>query len=136
MSEKTGPHPDDSPRGIPGAEPTSQIRGPEGGASPRLRSPGALAGSHVAHARVAVELTEAEKDALARALERRFGRPVQLDVEIDSRIVGGVWVQVGDTIIDGSLQGRLEALRHQLRTSNRALVLHSMRSVPPEGGQA
>jgi len=83
-----------------------------------------------------VELTDAEKDALARALERRFGRPVQLDMEIDSRIVGGVWVQVGDTIIDGSLQGRLEALRHQLRTSNRALVLHSMRSVPPEGGQA
>ncbi len=83
--------------------------------------------------RVAVELTDAEKSALARVLEKRCGYPVRLEVELDSRIIGGVWVQVGDTIIDGSLQGRLETLRHHLRLSSRAMILDSGQSRSPEG---
>jgi F-type H+-transporting ATPase subunit delta len=87
-----------------------------------------MSAKNTALIRVAVELTDAESTALTRALERRFGHALQLQVELDTRIMGGVWVQVGDTIIDGSVQGRLEALRHHLRASSREMILGSGQS--------
>jgi len=89
-----------------------------------------------AHVRVAVELTDAEKDALAKALERRFACRVELHITLDARIMGGIWVQVGDTIIDGSLQGRLEALRHHLRASSRQMILGMGSAGPAEEKKA
>jgi F0F1-type ATP synthase delta subunit len=56
--------------------------------------------------RVAAELYEGEVEALKATLERHFG-PLDLQIEVDRSILGGVWVQVGDTVIDGSLSRRL-----------------------------
>jgi F-type H+-transporting ATPase subunit delta len=72
--------------------------------------------------RVAVELTADESRVLRAVLEGYFGRPVELEVQLDPGILGGVWVRVGDVVIDGSLQGRLETLRHYLHAQSRALV--------------
>lgn len=102
---------------------------------PQRNSPDRLPGAWLAHVRVAIALTEDERNALARALERHFGHAIRLNVQIDSRILGGVWVQMGDTIIDGSLQGRLEALRHHLRTSSRTITLGAERVGTPEDGR-
>ena len=55
-------------------------------------------------------------------IERHFGHRLQLDVVLDPSVVGGIWVRVGDIVIDGSLRGRLEALRHHLRAQCRAMV--------------
>jgi len=75
-----------------------------------------------AQVRAAVELGQDQVQRLQDVLERHFGGPVQLDVVVDAAILGGVWVRVGDTVIDGSLRGRLEMLRHDLRGQCRILI--------------
>lgn len=72
--------------------------------------------------RVAVELRPEELRALEEVLERRFQRELELDIRLDPSILGGVWVRVGDTVIDGSLRGRLETLRHYLRAQSRVMT--------------
>lgn len=84
--------------------------------------------------RVATGLSQGELMALRGVLERHFGAPLELKVEVDLTTLGGVWVRVGDTVIDGSLQGRLEALRRHLRVQCRVMVGDSMG--PPAAGSA
>jgi len=73
-------------------------------------------------ARVAVPLRPDEERALRQRLEQYFGHPVELEIEVTPSIIGGVWVRVGDTVIDGSIQGRLETLRQHLRTQARIMI--------------
>jgi F-type H+-transporting ATPase subunit delta len=68
----------------------------------------------VAHATVAAALSASQHDRLAKALSTMFGRPVQLNVDIDPSIVGGIRIQVGDEILDGSILGRLDEARRRL----------------------
>jgi F-type H+-transporting ATPase subunit delta len=56
----------------------------------------------------AVPLTEAQRTRLAAALERSYGRPVRLNLDLDPDVIGGLRVQVGGELIDGTLSGRLE----------------------------
>jgi F0F1-type ATP synthase delta subunit len=42
------------------------------------------------------------------------GREVRLSREVDSDLIGGLVVRVGDQWIDASVRGRLERLRDQL----------------------
>jgi len=67
----------------------------------------------VAHVRSAVALTAEQHDRLTAALSRTYGRTVTVHVEVDPELVGGLVVQVGDEVIDGSVSGRLDALRRQ-----------------------
>lgn len=63
--------------------------------------------------RTAVALRPEERASFEQALAQRFpGRPVVF--EVDPQVLGGVWLRVGDQIIDGSLRGRLEALRKRM----------------------
>ena len=62
----------------------------------------------------AVPMTDAERDALVAALNRRTGKQVILKVSIDPRLLGGVVLRMGDTIIDGSVRNKLLQLRSQL----------------------
>lgn len=71
---------------------------------------------------VAKELHEEELQGMRGALEEYFGYPLRLEVELDASVLGGVWVQVEDTVIDGSLRGRLGALRDHLHAQCRAML--------------
>jgi F-type H+-transporting ATPase subunit delta len=42
------------------------------------------------------------------------GRQVELQLAVDPSLLGGITVRLGDTLIDGSVRGRLERLRSQL----------------------
>jgi len=84
-----------------------------------------------AQIRVATELGPDELQALKYALERRFQCALELEVTIDPSILGGVWVRVGDIVIDGSLRGRLEALRHYLRAQSRVIVSSGFEPTAP-----
>jgi vacuolar-type H+-ATPase subunit E/Vma4 len=72
--------------------------------------------------RVAVVLSEREVNELRAALSQTFHQPLELEIETRPEILGGVWVRVGDTVIDGSLRGRLETLRHHLRAQCASMV--------------
>lgn len=71
-------------------------------------------GRRAAHVRAAVELSEDERNRLAAALGRIVRRPVELRVTLDPSVIGGIEVEVGDTVIDGTLRHRLEQLRETL----------------------
>jgi F-type H+-transporting ATPase subunit delta len=68
----------------------------------------------VADVRTATPLTAEQEQRLSAALARIYGRDVHLQVAIDSSIMGGVVVRIGDEIIDGSIATRLEQARRQL----------------------
>jgi ATP synthase F1 delta subunit len=62
----------------------------------------------------AVPLTKEEQAALRKRLHARFSQDLSLSFEVEPSILGGVVVKVGDKIIDGSVKGRLEALKQTL----------------------
>lgn len=61
----------------------------------------------VATVRVARQLAEDERQRLADALARTYDRPVHLNVVVDPDVVGGIRVEIGDDVIDGSVSSRL-----------------------------
>ncbi|GAA2612602.1 F0F1 ATP synthase subunit delta [Paractinoplanes durhamensis] len=65
----------------------------------------------VAYVTVAKPLTDADEQALAAKLAELYGRPVSLKVDVDPSIIGGVSVQVGADLYDGTILRRLNAAR-------------------------
>lgn len=68
----------------------------------------------VALVRVARPLTEQESERLATALGHHYDRRVDLNVLVDPQVLGGVRVEVGDDVIDGTVASRLEEARRRL----------------------
>ncbi|MFM9377701.1 F0F1 ATP synthase subunit delta [Gordonia sp. VNK21] len=72
-------------------------------------------GRKVAYVSSATELSAQQRTELAGKLSAIYDSPVTLHIDIDSELLGGVVVRVGDERIDGSIAGRLAALRRSLR---------------------
>ncbi|ANY05726.1 F0F1 ATP synthase subunit delta [Pseudonocardia sp. HH130630-07] len=68
----------------------------------------------VAKVRTPVALTPQQESALANTLGRIYGRTISLQVELDRDLLGGLVVQVGGEVIDGSVAGRLAAAQRSL----------------------
>ncbi|MFJ8492067.1 F0F1 ATP synthase subunit delta [Streptomyces sp. NPDC094038] len=56
----------------------------------------------------AVPLSEPQKQRLGAALAKLYGRTMHLNLDVDPAVVGGIRVQVGDEVINGSIADRLE----------------------------
>ena len=54
------------------------------------------------------ELSKAECENIAERLSKKFAKPVVLDTRIDKNLIGGIVIQVGDKLIDGSVSQRLK----------------------------
>lgn len=63
----------------------------------------------------AYELSEEQSERLRNALQRKFEREVSLTGRIDPDMLGGAIIRAGDTVIDGSLRGRLDKLAEALQ---------------------
>jgi F-type H+-transporting ATPase subunit delta len=83
-------------------------------ASEFRRLDNARQGITIAKATSAAPLSQDEVAALTSRLEALTGGRIDLDVNVDPSLLGGLVVQVGDRLIDGSVRGRLERLRNQL----------------------
>jgi len=64
--------------------------------------------------RAAVELDSEQRDRLASALGNLYGRDVHLNVLVDPDVLGGIRVELGDDVIDGSIAGRLDDARRRM----------------------
>lgn len=62
----------------------------------------------------AAPLDETQKKTIADALQKRLGREIRLETELDENLIGGAVIRAGDVVIDGSLRARLEGLASAL----------------------
>lgn len=72
------------------------------------------AGRVPARVRSAAPLDDAQTERLRHALCERTGRDVELVVDVDPELIGGVVAQVGDLVFDGSIRTHLQQLRSNL----------------------
>lgn len=61
----------------------------------------------------AYELDDSEKKSLHEALGKSTGKKVEMDVEIDPDILGGIIVKIDDTVLDGSVRHKIRKLKNQ-----------------------
>ncbi len=71
-------------------------------------------GITLATATSAAPLSPDEIRVLTTRMEELTGGRVELEVQVDPSLLGGLVVRIGDRLIDGSVRGRLERLRNQL----------------------
>ena len=71
-------------------------------------------GSSDASVYSAFPLDGAALDVLSATLEKRFGRQLNLKVELEPELIGGVRVVVGDEVLDTSVKARLEQMKAAL----------------------
>lgn len=62
----------------------------------------------------AFELEAEQQDKLGTALKKRLNREISITTQVDKSLLGGVILRAGDTVIDGSVRGRLNRLREAL----------------------
>lgn len=76
------------------------------------------AASGIVHARVTVarEANDEETRMIADRLSKAIGKTVIPHLAVDSRIIGGVVVRIGDKVMDGSLRRKLSLLRRKMGT--------------------
>jgi len=65
----------------------------------------------IAHVKTVVSLEGAEKEELVRKLKVKYNKNILLEEELDESIIGGVYVKVGDDIIDGTLKHKLNQIK-------------------------
>lgn len=71
-------------------------------------------GERVATVRVAHPLSDAERQRLTDALSRQYDRQLHLNVVTDPDVIGGIRVEIGDDVIDGTVASRLDEARRKL----------------------
>ena len=62
----------------------------------------------------AVPLSDGDREGLRRDLSGQLGKDVRLEARVDPSILGGLVLQVGDRLTDGSVAARLDQLRRQV----------------------
>ena len=73
----------------------------------------------VAHVTTAIVLTDKEQLAMREKLAVQFGTDLEFDFVVDPAILGGVIVRVGGKVVDGSVAGKLRALRDTMGLEQR-----------------
>ncbi len=64
--------------------------------------------------RTASALSADQETAIKAALKKRFQRDIRMQQLIDPEVIGGAVIDAGDTVIDGSVSGRLARLETAL----------------------
>ena len=64
----------------------------------------------------AVMLENAETAKITAFVSELVRREVVLTAKVDESILGGLVIQIGDRLLDGSTKARLEGLRNRLHT--------------------
>jgi len=68
-------------------------------------------GKEYGHVVSAQPLSSAELSRLSETMAKKFGRPMEFEVEHDPRLIAGMKVVVGGTTYDGSVQTKLKKMR-------------------------
>ena len=72
------------------------------------------AGKSIATVTSAAPIAPAQLERLEKGLSALYGRPLSVNQQIDPALIGGLRIQVGDDVIDGTVSARINDLRLQL----------------------
>jgi F-type H+-transporting ATPase subunit delta len=64
----------------------------------------------------ALPIDENQRDMLTQALSEKLERKINMQVSLDKSLLGGAVIRAGDTVIDGSIRGRLTKLADSFNT--------------------
>ncbi len=70
-----------------------------------------------AHITTARQLTQDHQGLLARTFTALADRHINFEARVDTKLVAGVRVRIGDLVVDSSIAGQLEELREQAATA-------------------
>ena len=71
----------------------------------------AQGGSSDAVVHSAFAIDGAQLDQVSAALEKRFGRKLNVSVQLEPELIGGIRVVVGDEVLDTSVKARLQQMK-------------------------
>lgn len=71
-------------------------------------------GIKIAYATTAVSMTKDEMHMLKVRLGKQYGCIIEVENLIDPEIIGGVYLQIGDEVTDGTIRGNFERMRKEL----------------------
>jgi F-type H+-transporting ATPase subunit delta len=57
-----------------------------------------------------IPLNDSEKESLRIKLYNMYDKKIIFDEKLDKRIIGGVYIRVGDDVIDGTIKNRLQEM--------------------------
>ncbi len=75
------------------------------------------------HIDSAVPLSEDQKKQFAERLGQTMGKEIRILAEVKPPLIGGARIRVGDRVLDGSVQRRMEILAERLRGNGGGVVL-------------
>ncbi len=71
-------------------------------------------GEKIATVHTARELSASDRERLAQALGAQYDTSIHLQVVVDPDVIGGLRVEIGDDVIDGTVANRLEDAQRRL----------------------
>ncbi len=74
-----------------------------------------LSGIMRAEVTAAVELNDVQRQAILAALEKQTGKKVEVKAEVDPSLIGGLRVEIGGRVFDGSLKTQLKRIEDTLK---------------------
>lgn len=72
---------------------------------------------NIARVTTTIALSEQERAKLEAKLRSQYGAELAFDYRLDPAILGGVVVRIGDVVIDGSVSGKLAAMKQKMETA-------------------
>lgn len=65
----------------------------------------------VANVKTVIPLNENQRKKLIKKLEKKYNKTIILKEKIDKALIAGVYVRVGDDVIDGSIKSKFEEIK-------------------------
>ncbi len=78
-----------------------------------------IEGVEVAEVTTATPLDDEDRLRIAQRITDMVGKPVVLKPKVDSSLIGGVIIRVGDKLIDGSIRSKLAILKKELGSAGK-----------------
>lgn len=72
---------------------------------------------NIARVTTTIALSDQERAKLEAKLRSQYGAELAFDYRLDPAILGGVVVRIGDVVIDGSVSGKLAAMKQKMETA-------------------
>lgn len=71
-------------------------------------------GMKIAYVTTAVKMTEKEVEGIKKKLSNKYKKGIEVQNIVDPEVIGGVYLKLGDKVIDGTIRGKLQDMKKTL----------------------